>query len=97
MTHQTLALKISFHSTDLDKGEGRSGAERLGFMRHLILDVLLHALLLEDLLLLIHVEEDSGRHSDGDRVLWLGLEGRRFNTRHFKLDLIFLFNYLNLC
>ena len=45
--------------SDLDKREGRTGAERLRFMLHLILDVLFHALLLVDLLLLLHVEEDS--------------------------------------
>lgn len=66
-------------------------------MLHLVLDVLLHALLLEYLLLLVHVEEDPGRHSDGDRVLWLGLQGRRHKTCHFKMDPISLLNKLNPC
>lgn len=43
-------------------------------MLHLVLDVLLHALMLVDVLLLLHVEEDSGRHGDGNGILWLGLQ-----------------------
>lgn len=46
-------------ASHLDEGEGRSGAERLRFMLHLVLDVLFHSLLLVDLLLRLHVEEDS--------------------------------------
>lgn len=46
-------------------------------MLHLILDVLLHALLLIDLLLFLHVEEDSCRHADGDGVLRFGLNDER--------------------
>lgn len=64
-----------FIISDLDKGEGRSGTERLRFVLDLILDVLFHSLLLVDLLLLLHVEEDSWRHGDGDGILWLGLRG----------------------
>lgn len=60
-------------ASDLDEGEGRSGAERLRFMLHLVLDVLLHALVLVDVLLLLHVEQDPGRHGDGDGVLRLRL------------------------
>ncbi len=48
-----------FMISDLDKGEGRSGAEGLRFMLHLVLDVLLHALQLVDLLFLLHAEEDA--------------------------------------
>ena len=66
--------------SDLDKGEGRARAERLRFMFHLILDVLLHALLLVNLLLLLHVEEDSRRHSDSDGILRLRLEDQRLNV-----------------
>ena len=46
-------------------------------MRHLILDIFLHALLLKDLLFPLHVEEDSRRHGDGDGVLRFGLSGDR--------------------
>lgn len=60
-------------ASHLDEGEGRSGAEGLRFMLHLVLDVLLHALVLVDVLLLLHVEQDSGRHGDGDGVLRLWL------------------------
>lgn len=60
-------------TSDLDEGEGWSGGERLHFMLHLVLDVLLHALMLIDVLLLLHVEEDSGRHGDGNGILWLWL------------------------
>lgn len=63
-------------TSDLDEGEGWSGGERLHFMLHLVLDVLLHALVLIDVLLLLHVEEDSGRHSDGNGILWLWLHKR---------------------
>lgn len=42
-------------------------------MLHLVLDVLLHALVLVDVLLLLHVKEDSGRHGNGDGVLRLWL------------------------
>lgn len=45
-------------NSDLDEGEGRPWAERLGFVRHLMLDVLLHTLAFIDVLLLLHVEED---------------------------------------
>lgn len=45
-------------------------------MLHLVLDVLLHALVLIDVLLLLHVEEDSRRHSDGNGILWLWLHER---------------------
>lgn len=60
-------------TSDLDEGEGWSRGERLHFMLHLVLDVLLHALMLIDVLLLLHVEEDSGRHGDGNGILrfWL--------------------------
>lgn len=70
--------------SDLDKGECRSGAEWLCFMLHLIFDVVLHALLLINLLLLLHVEEDSGRHSDGDGIFWLWLKVHRFQMFHFN-------------
>lgn len=50
---------LVFPVSDLDEGEGRSGAERLRFVLHLVLHVLLHALLFVDLLLLLHAEEDS--------------------------------------
>lgn len=61
-------------------------------MLHLVLDVLLHALVLIDVLLLLHVEEDSGRHSDGNGILWLWLHERRkimhltFLALHFSKD-----------
>lgn len=72
-----LYLHLSFHlDSDLDKRESWPGAERLRFVLHLILDVLLHALLLIDVLLFLHVEENSGRHSDGDGILRLWLEER---------------------
>lgn len=45
-------------NSDLDEGEGRPWAERLGFVLHLMLDVLLHTLAFVDVLLLLHVEED---------------------------------------
>lgn len=45
-------------NSDLNEGEGRPWAERLGFVLHLMLDVLLHTLLFIDVLLLLHVEED---------------------------------------
>lgn len=67
-------LSVCVCFPDLDEGEGRSRAERLRFMLHLILDVLLQALLLVDELLLLHVEEDACRHADGDGILRLGLE-----------------------
>lgn len=45
-------------------------------MLHLVLDVLLHALMLVDVLLPLHVEEDPGRHGDGDGILRLRLHTR---------------------
>lgn len=50
-------------------------------MLHLMPDVVLHALLLIDLLLLLHVEEDPRRHRDGDGVLWLWLEDQSKGKR----------------
>lgn len=60
-------------TSDLDEGEGWSGVERLHFVLHVVLDVLLQAPMLVDVLLLVHVEEDSGRHGDGNGILWLWL------------------------
>lgn len=56
--HQCVFLLLH-RISDLDEGEGWSGAKRLRFVLLLILDVLLRALLLIDLLLFLHVEEDS--------------------------------------
>lgn len=75
-----------WQNSDLDEGEGRPRAEGLRFVLHLVPDVLLHALLLVDLLLLLHVEEDPRRHRDGDGVLRLRLErqeptGERWSNR----------------
>ena len=58
-------------------------------MLHLILDVLFHTLLLPDLLLLLHVEEDSCRHADGDGILRLGLEGKSSKDVSFTSSFIF--------
>lgn len=60
--------------SNLDKGEGRSRAKRLRFMLHLIFNVVFHALLLVDLLLPLHVEKDSSRHSNSDGALRFGLK-----------------------
>lgn len=75
-----------WQNSDLNEGEGRPRAEGLRFVLHLVPDVLLHALLLVDLLLLLHVEEDPRRHRDGDGVLRLRLErqeptGERWSNR----------------
>lgn len=75
--HQCVFLLLNRFS-DLDEGEGWSGAKRLCFVLLLILDVLLRALLLVDLLLFLHVEEDPRRHSDGDGILWLWLRDDSF-------------------
>lgn len=73
-------------TSDLDEGEGWSGGERLHLVLHLVLDVLLHALLLIDVLLLLHVEEDSGRHADGNGILRLWLH-RRWKITHLTFNL----------
>lgn len=55
----------------LHKGEGRPGAEGLILVLQLVSHVLLDTLLRVDPLFLIHSEQGSGGHRDGDRILRL--------------------------
>lgn len=57
----------------LHKGEGGPGAEGLILMLQLVSHILLDTLFCVDPLLLIHSEQGSGGHSDGDRILRLWL------------------------
>lgn len=57
----------------LHKGEGRPGAEGLILVLQLVSHVLLDTLLRVDPLFLIHSEQGSGGHRDGDRILRLWL------------------------
>lgn len=61
----------------LHKGEGWSRTEGLVLVFQLVAHVFLHALLRVDPLLLVHAEQGSGGHSDGDGILGLGLQGCR--------------------
>ena len=63
----------ALHGTHLHEGEGRPGAEGLVLMFQLVAHILLNALLRVDALLLIHAEQGSGGHSNGDGILRLGL------------------------
>lgn len=71
--YQGTAWAAAGTAPHLHKGEGRPGAEGLILVLQLIAHVLLHALLGVDPLLLVHAEQGPGGHSDGDRILRLGL------------------------
>lgn len=58
----------------LHKGEGRPGAEGLILVLQLVSHILFYALLRVDPLFLIHSEQGSGGHRDGDRILRLWLQ-----------------------
>lgn len=59
----------------LHEGEGWSRAEGLVLVFQLVAHIFLHALLRVDPLLLVHAEQGSGGHSNGDGILRLGLQG----------------------
>lgn len=67
-------LPQEWTAAHLHKGEGRSGAEWFILVLQLVAHVLLHALLHVDPLLLVHAEQGSGGHSNGDCILRLGLQ-----------------------
>lgn len=65
----------------LHEGEGWSRAEGLVLVFQLVAHIFLHALLRVDPLLLVHAEQGSGGHSNGDGILRLGLQGCRRRGR----------------
>ena len=65
----------------LHEGEGWSRTEGLVLVFQLVAHVFLHALLRVDPLLLVHAEQGSGGHSNGDGILGLGLQGCRTRGR----------------
>lgn len=73
---QTQLGQVDAH---LDKGEGSPREEGLVLMVQLVFHIGLHSLLIVNLLLLLHAEERSRGHRDGDGVLGLGLRGEGEN------------------
>ena len=73
---------FSFDS-NLDEGKSRSRSERLVLVIYLVFQVLLHAFLLEHLLLPLGPEQDPRRNGDGHCVLrlWLQEKDRRERER----------------
>lgn len=84
-SHKVTIWLMVVTAPHLHKGECWPRAEGLILVFQLVAHILLHTLIRVDSLFLVHAEQGSRRHSNGDCILRLGLQRCRRRDHHSTL------------